>query len=188
MTFGCVGPGSITLVSGFRYFVLSAFRYFVFFSVFTVSGIRSGEGIGSRPAVGCLTRLSVAAADATTLRRAGLFRLMPVFTGFGFSIFRFSVSRYRWVGGCGRFLGETSGTYCGANWIHRANVTQIIEEHGIAITAQRRNVGTARHIITQCIGLNLGVQPPHIPDHNPHSCEEQGISSPGLKPMRHLEP
>lgn len=57
MTFGCVGPGSITLVCGFRYFVLSAFRYFVFFSVFTVSGIRSGEGIGSRPAVGCLTRL-----------------------------------------------------------------------------------------------------------------------------------
>lgn len=51
MTFGCVGPGSIALVSGFRYFVLSAFRYFVF-SVFTVSGIRSGEGIGSRPAVG----------------------------------------------------------------------------------------------------------------------------------------
>lgn len=34
-------------------------------------------------------------------------------------------------------LGETSGTYCGTNWIHRANVTQIIEEHGIAVTAQR---------------------------------------------------
>ena len=98
MTFGCVGPGSITLVSGFRYFVLSAFRYFVF-SVFTVSGIRSGEGIGSRPAVGCLARLSVAAADAATLRRAGLFRLMPVFTGFGFHYFGFRylgkpVSRY----------------------------------------------------------------------------------------------
>ena len=34
-------------------------------------------------------------------------------------------------------LGETSGTYCGTNWIHRANVTQNIEEHGIAVTAQR---------------------------------------------------
>ena len=93
MIFGCVGPGSITLVSGFRYFVLSAFRYFVF-SVFSVSGIRSGEGTGSRPAVGCLTRLSVAAADAATLRRAGLFRLIPVFTGFGFSLFRFSLFRF----------------------------------------------------------------------------------------------
>ena len=49
-------------------------------------------------------------------------------------------------------LGETSGTYCGTNWIHRVNVTQIIEEHGIAVTAQRN------------------------------------IQSPGLKPMRHLEP
>ena len=112
MTFGCVGPGSITLVSGFRYFVLSAFRYFVF-SVFTVSGIRSGEGIGSRPAVGCLTRLSVAAADAATLRRAGLFRLMPVFTGFGFSLFRFfgisvnrcpGIYRFRFLGMCRQFF------------------------------------------------------------------------------------
>ena len=33
MTFGCVGPGSIALVSGFRYFVLSVFRYFVFFGI-----------------------------------------------------------------------------------------------------------------------------------------------------------
>lgn len=93
MTFGCVGPGSIALVSGFRYFVLSVFRYFVF-SVFTVSGIRSGEGIGSRPAVGCLTYLSVAAADAATLRRAGLFRLMPFFTGFVF----FNISFFRYLG------------------------------------------------------------------------------------------
>ena len=73
----------------FSVFCSFSIPVFRFFSVFTVSGIRSGEGIGSRPAVGCLTRLSVAAADAATLRRAGLFRLMPVFTGFGFSIFRF---------------------------------------------------------------------------------------------------
>ena len=100
------------MVSGFRYFVLSAFRYFVF-SVFTVSGIRSGEGIGSRPAVGCLARLSVAAADAATLRRAGLFRLMPVFTGFGFSLFRFfgisvnrcpGIYRFRFLGMCRQFF------------------------------------------------------------------------------------
>ena len=121
MTFGCVGPGSIALVSGFRYFVLSVFRYFVF-SVFTVSGIRSGEGIGSRPApgwpptviaVGCLTYLSVAAADAATLRRAGLFRLMPFFTGFVFSIFRFfgisvnrcpGIYRFRFLGMCRQFF------------------------------------------------------------------------------------
>ena len=43
---------------------------------------------------------------------------------------------------------------------------RIIEEHGITVTAQRRNAGTARHIVTQRIGLNLGGQPSHIPDRN----------------------
>lgn len=41
---------------------------------------------------------------------------------------------------------------------------RIIEEHGITVTVQRRNAGTARHIVTQRIGLNLGGQPSHIPD------------------------
>ena len=77
----------------FSVFCSFSIPVFRFFSVFTVSGIRSGEGIGSRPAVGCLTYLSVAAADAATLRRAGLFRLMPFFTGFVFQYFVFSVSR-----------------------------------------------------------------------------------------------
>ena len=83
-------------------------------------------------------------------------------------------------------LGETSGTYCGTNWIHRADMIRIIEEHGITVTAQRRNAGTARHIVTQRIGLNLGGQPSHIPDRNPHSRNQ--APPPGLKPMRHLEP
>ena len=63
---------------------------------------------------------------------------------------------------------------------------RIIEEHGITVTAQRRNAGTARHIVTQRIGLNLGGQPSHIPDRNPHSRNQ--APPPGLKPMRHLEP
>ena len=99
---------------GIWFSVFCSFSIPVFrFSVFTVSGIRSGEGIGSRPAVGCLTYLSVAAADAATLRRAGLFRLMPFFTGFVFSIFRFfgisvnrcpGIYRFRFLGMCRQFF------------------------------------------------------------------------------------
>ena len=81
---------------------------------------------------------------------------------------------------------STTGAYCGENWIYRANVTQIIEEHGISVTVQRQNAGTARRIVTQCIGLNLGGRLPHAPNHNPHSCNQ--ASPPGLKPMRHLRP
>lgn len=51
-------------------------------------------------------------------------------------------------------------------------MTQIIEEHGISVTVQRQNAGTARRIVTQCIGLNLGGRLPHAPNHNPHSCNQ----------------
>ena len=71
-----------------RFFGIYRFRY---------RGIQSVEGIASRFDRGCLTRLSVAAVLVATLRRVRLFRLMPVFTGFGFSVKRCpgpSVFRY----------------------------------------------------------------------------------------------
>lgn len=71
-----------------RFFGIYRFRY---------RGIQSVEGIASRFDRGCLTCLSVAAVLVATLRRVRLFRLMPVFTGFGFSVKRCpgpSVFRY----------------------------------------------------------------------------------------------
>ncbi len=73
--------------------VISVFRIYRF----RYRGIQSVEGIASRFDRGCLTCLSVAAVLVATLRRVRLFRLMPVFTGFGFSVKRCpgpSVFRY----------------------------------------------------------------------------------------------
>ena len=98
-----VGKGWTSLGNAIRAYDIDSasfgFTVFRFFGIyrFRYRGIQSVEGIASRFDRGCLTRLSVAAVLVATLRRVRLFRLMPVFTGFGFSVKRCpgpSVFRY----------------------------------------------------------------------------------------------